>query len=106
MKKPRDYRLVEPGQPSPLGWEIPPIDDLRSANSIDRLPHRMKAHLAYALIPASGMPGLPLCGVYWDRMVVEMAIVEKILVTLPNVVTIQRSNHKNSEKLPTCMCEK
>lgn len=30
-KKPTDYNVVEPGQPSPLGWKIPPINDLRSA---------------------------------------------------------------------------
>lgn len=27
----RAYRLVDPSQPHPLGWEVPPVDDLRSA---------------------------------------------------------------------------
>lgn len=32
MKKnhPR-YKVVEPGEPHPLGWKVPPVDDLRSA---------------------------------------------------------------------------
>jgi 4-hydroxy-3-polyprenylbenzoate decarboxylase len=31
QKKPGNYRLVKPGEPHPQGWEVPPVNDLRSA---------------------------------------------------------------------------
>lgn len=31
QKKPSSYTVIEPGEQHPLGWDIPPINDLRSA---------------------------------------------------------------------------
>ena len=30
-KKPAEYHLVEPGQKHPMGWNVPDVNDLRSA---------------------------------------------------------------------------
>ncbi len=31
QKKPDTYRVVKPGEPHPQGWDVPPVNDLRSA---------------------------------------------------------------------------
>ena len=31
QKKPHSYRVVKPGDPHPQGWDVPPVNDLRSA---------------------------------------------------------------------------
>ena len=31
QKKPDTYRIVKPGEPHPQGWQVPPVNDLRSA---------------------------------------------------------------------------
>ncbi|WP_409076507.1 UbiD family decarboxylase (plasmid) [Pantoea sp. C3] len=31
QKKPHTYRVVKPGEPHPQGWDVPPVNDLRSA---------------------------------------------------------------------------
>ncbi|WP_213881112.1 UbiD family decarboxylase [Pseudomonas sp. dw_358] len=31
QKKPDSYKVSKPGEPHPMGWEVPPVNDLRSA---------------------------------------------------------------------------
>jgi 3-polyprenyl-4-hydroxybenzoate decarboxylase len=55
----KDYVVVEPGEPHPLGWDVPPIDDLRSA-----IEHLKKFPGQYVETDYPVDPDAELAGVY------------------------------------------